>query len=58
MGRKVSEISCVKAEGSPGLPVPNKPYGFCGRKITSKKKVDVCVNVRVLMSGLSHGCVC
>ena len=39
----------MKAEGSPGLPVPNKPYGFCGRKITSKKKADMCVNVRVLM---------
>ena len=31
---KVSEVrSCVKVEvGRPGLPVPNSPYGLCGRK--------------------------
>ena len=33
--------SCVKG-GGPGLPVPNKPYGFCGsfcgRKATWEKK--------------------
>ena len=27
--------SCVKVEdGRPGLPVPNSPYGLCGRKAT------------------------
>ena len=23
---------CESRGGHPGLPVPNKPYGFCGRK--------------------------
>ena len=23
---------CESRGGRPGLPVPNKPYGFCGRK--------------------------
>ena len=25
---------CESRAGSPGLLVPNKPYGFCGRKAT------------------------
>ena len=25
---------CEGQGGRPGLPVPNKPYGFCGRKAT------------------------
>ena len=25
--------------GRPGLPVPNKPYGFCGRKATLKQNL-------------------
>ena len=24
--------------GRPGLPVPNSPHGFCGRKATSEKE--------------------
>ena len=26
--------------GRPELPVPNKPYGFCGRKATLKRNVE------------------
>ena len=29
---------CESRGGRPGLPVPDKPYGFCGRKATWKKK--------------------
>ena len=25
---------CESRDDRPGLPVPNKPYGFCGRKAT------------------------
>ena len=25
---------CESRGGRPGFPVPNKPYGFCGRKAT------------------------
>ena len=28
---RVQEL-CESQGGRPGLPVPNKPYGFCGRK--------------------------
>ena len=28
--------------GRPGLPVPNKPYGICGRKAWRRKKIDSC----------------
>ena len=27
---------CQSQGGCPGLPVPNKPNGFCGRKVTMK----------------------
>ena len=30
-GRKAQEL-CESRGGRPGLPVPNKPYGLCGRK--------------------------
>ena len=26
--------------GRPGLPVPNSPYGFCGRKVTFTEEHD------------------
>ena len=29
-----AEELCEGRGGRPGLPVPNKPYGFCGRKAT------------------------
>ena len=33
---------CERRGGRPGLPVPNSPYGLCGRKATlTKKKEDV-----------------
>ena len=25
---------CESRSGRPGLPVPNNPYGLCGRKVT------------------------
>ena len=28
---------CESGGGRPGLPVPNKLYGFCGRKATLKR---------------------
>ena len=28
----------VEVGGSPELPVPNKPGGFCGREVTQKRK--------------------
>ena len=35
--KSVAELGqelCESGGGRPGLPVPNKPYGFCGRKAT------------------------
>ena len=29
---------CESRDGCPGLPVPNKPYGLCGRKATVPEK--------------------
>ena len=31
---------CASLGGRPGLPVPNKPYGFCGRKATLNIRVQ------------------
>ena len=28
---------CASWGGCPGLPIPDKPYGFCGRKVTLKR---------------------
>ena len=30
---------CESRGGRPGLPVPNKPHGFCGRKATLNQKM-------------------
>ena len=30
---------CESRGGRPGLPVPNKPDGFCGRQATLKRKL-------------------
>ena len=38
---------CESLGGRPGLPVPNKPYGFCGRKATLNLNVraqELCEN--------------
>ena len=32
-----AEELCESRGGHPGLPVPNKPDGFCGRKATLKQ---------------------
>ena len=31
--------------GRPGLPVPNSPHGFCGRKATSEKEESSSVDL-------------
>ena len=31
---------CERRGGRPGLPVPNKPYGLCGRKATFEEEDD------------------
>ena len=33
--------------GCPGLPVPNSPYGLCGRKAKLKKKSLIVLTVSV-----------
>ena len=35
--RQISIAVCESRGGRPGLPVPNSPYGLCGRKATLKK---------------------
>ena len=35
---RVQEL-CDSRGGRPWLPVPNKPYGFCGRKATLQQQV-------------------
>ena len=46
---------CESRCGRPGLPVPNKPYGLCGRKATLKLGVSSdfrsCVKVEVAALG-------
>ena len=37
-GAKLRRELCESRGGHPGLPVPNKPDGFCGRKVTPKRK--------------------
>ena len=56
---RLSELrSCVKSgDGRPGLLVPYKPYGFCGRKSTMKEEEEriselrSCVEVEVAVLG-------
>ena len=31
---------CESGGGRPGLPVPNSPYGLCGRKATLKNRAQ------------------
>ena len=40
---------CESRGGRPGLPVPNSPYGLCGRKATLKPQSELwsCVKVEV-----------
>ena len=42
---------CESRGGRPGLPVPNSPYGFCGRKATFElefaTELRSCVKVEV-----------
>ena len=38
-GFRAQEL-CENRGGRPGLPVPNSPYGFCGRKATLKNRAQ------------------
>ena len=47
---------CESRGGRPGLPVPNNPFGFCGRKATFEEAVyhselRSCVKVEVVVLG-------
>ena len=45
---------CESRGGRPGLPVPNKPYGLCGRKATLNYRISElrsCVKVEVAVLG-------
>ena len=45
---------CESRGGRPGLPVPNSPYGLCGRKATlncSILELRSCVKVEVAVLG-------
>ena len=48
---------CVKDRrgGCPGLPVPNSPYGLCGRKATLNER-DECV--KLVCKAVSELCAC
>ena len=46
----------VEVSGRPGLPVPNSPYGLCGRKATLEEdymasELRICVKVEVDVLG-------
>ena len=46
----------VEVSGRPGLPVPNSPYGLCGRKATLEEddmasEFRICVKVEVDVLG-------
>ena len=38
MNSRISQELCESRGGRPGLPVPNSPYGLCGRKATIEEK--------------------
>ena len=47
---------CESRGGRPGIPFPNKPYGFCGHKATLKQMANHpelrnCVKVEVAVLG-------
>ena len=39
---RVQEL-CESGGGRPGLPVPNSPYGLCGRKATLNRTRTTCM---------------
>ena len=51
---RVQEL-CESRGGRPGLPVPNSPYGLCGRKATLDLNSEFrsCVKVEVAVLGSS-----
>ena len=50
--RKAQENLCESRGGRAGLPVPNKPDGFCGRKATlEEEEARSCVKVEVAVLG-------
>ena len=38
-----AQVLCESRGGRPGLPVPNSPYGLCGRKATLKNRAQEAV---------------
>ena len=47
---------CESCGGRPGLPVPNSPYGLCGRKAilnlnSKRQEFRICVKVEVAVVG-------
>ena len=38
---------CESRGGRPGLPVPNSPFGFCGRKATLKNRIQELCEIEV-----------
>ena len=51
---RAQEELCRSGGGRPGLPVPNSPYGLCGRKATlncSSSELRSCVKVEVAVQG-------
>ena len=35
-----AQVLCESRGGRPGLPIPNSPYGLCGRKVTLNLNVQ------------------
>ena len=49
-----AQVLCERRGGCPGLPVPNNPYGLCGRKATlncSISELRCCVRDEVAVLG-------
>ena len=56
LGRSLRAQRLCESRGArPGLPVPNSPYGFCGRKATLNElywsELRSCVKVEVAVLG-------
>ena len=43
---------CEGLGGRPGLPVPNSPYGLCGRKATLNSNVTISLRAQELCESL------
>ena len=50
--RRRAQEPCESRGGRPGFPVPNGPYGICGRKVTWKKRAQELCESRCIRPGL------